>query len=91
MDETMNTELEVTTEVSELEDVNQDITIDETSYGPSKGFIALVVGGIAAVAVGATIAIKRHKKKKEAALAEEGDKFDGDFADELDDEDVELE
>lgn len=79
MDETMkNTEVEVTTEVSGAEDVSQEITI-ETKSGPSKGFVALVVGGVVAAAVGATVAIKRHKKKK--ANAREEDEFDEVFGD----------
>lgn len=92
MNETMNTGVEVTTGVSGLEGVTHEITIEETSSGPSKGFIALVVGGIAAVAVGATVAIKRHKKKK-AAQAEE-ELFEDDFDEYLEDEEddqVEIE
>lgn len=93
MDETMNTGVEVTTEVSGVEEVPQEITIEETSSGPSKGFIALVVGGIAAVAVGATVAIKRHKKKKAAQAEEEffEDDFDEDMEDEEKPEHVEAE
>lgn len=91
MDDTMNTGVEVETEVSGAEEVTQEVMIEETSSGPSKGFIALVVGGIAAVAVGATVAIKRHKKKKEAA--QEQDEFeDDDFYEEEDEEEtVEVE
>ena len=63
MDETMNTEVEVTTEVSG-EEVKPEIMVEESSSGPSKTFVGLVVGGIAAVAVGAAVAWKRHKKKK---------------------------
>lgn len=87
MDETMNTGVEVATGVSGAEEVTQEITIEETSSGPSKGFIALVVGGIAAVAVGVTVAIKRHKKKKAAQAEEEffEDDFDEDLEDEEDD------
>lgn len=86
MDETMNTGVEVTTEVSGAEEVTQEVMIEETSGGPSKGFVALVVGGIAAVAVGATIAIKRHKKKKVSAKVEEDDEFEDDFSADLEDE-----
>lgn len=82
MDETMNTGVEVATGVSGAEEVTQEITIEETSSGPSKGFIALVVGGIAAV--GATVAIKRHKKKKAAQAEEEF--FEDDFDEDLEDE-----
>lgn len=73
MDETMNTGVGVATGVSGAKEVTQKITIEETSSGPSKGFIALVVGGIAAVAVavGATVATKQHKKKKAAQAEEE--------------------
>lgn len=82
MDETMNTGVEVATGVSGAEEVTQKITIEKTSSGPSKGFIALVVGGIAAV--GATVAIKRHKKKK--ATQAEKEFFKNDFNKNLEDE-----
>ena len=89
MDETMNTGVEVTTDVSGNDEVSQEIaTIEETSGGPSKTFVGLVVGGIAAVAIGATVAWKRHKKNKaekaqEAAEEDfEDDDFDGEFFDE---------
>ena len=87
MDETMNTGVEVTTEVSG-EEVKPEIMIEETSGGPSKTFVGLVVGGIAAVAIGATVAWKRHKKNKAEKAQEpaeedfEDDDFDGEFFDE---------
>ena len=92
MDNTMNTEVEVTTEVSG-EEVKPEITIEETSSGPSKMFIGLVVGGIAAVAIGATVAWKRHKKNKaeKAQEAAEEDFEDDDFYEEDLDEDPEDE
>ena len=92
MDNTMNTEVEVTTEVSG-EEVKPEITIEETSDGPSKTFVGLVVGGIAAVAVGATVAWKRHKKNKAEKAQEtaEEDFEDDDFDDEFLDEDSETE
>lgn len=71
MEENMNNEVEVTTEVSGAEEVTQEITIEDSSSGPSKGFIALVAGGVAAVVVGTVIAIKRHKKKKAARKDED--------------------
>lgn len=64
MDENKNVEVEVMTESSGMDDVNQEITIEETSSGPSKGFVTLVVGAVVAVAIGAAVTIKRHKKKK---------------------------
>lgn len=80
MEETMNTGVEeVTTEVFETEEVDQEITIDETS-GPSKGFIALAAGGIAAIVVGTIVAVKRHKKKK--ADAQKEDQFEEGNSDE---------
>lgn len=94
MDETMNTGVEVTTDVSGAEEVSQEITIEETSGGPSKTFVGLVVGGIAAVAIGATVAWKRHKKKKAAKAQDaeedfEDDEFyDEDFEDDPEDEEV---
>lgn len=92
MDETMNTGVEVTTEVSE-EEVKPEIMIEEVSGGPSKTFVGLVVGGIAAVAIGATVAWKRHKKNKaeKAQEAAEEDFEDDDFYDEDLDEDPETE
>lgn len=93
MDETMNTGVEVTTDVSGAEEVSQEITIEESSGGPSKTFVGLVVGGIAAVAIGATVAWKRHKKKKAAKAqdAAEEDFEDDDFYWEDLDEDPETE
>ena len=94
MDDTMNTGVEVTTEVSGKDEVSQEITtIEETSGGPSKTFIGLVVGGIAAVAIGATVAWKRHKKNKaeKAQESAEEDFEDDDFDDEFFDEDLETE
>lgn len=94
MDETMNTGVEVTTDVSGAEEVSQEITIEETSGGPSKTFVGLVVGGIAAVAIGATVAWKRHKKKKAAKAQDaeedfEDDEFyEEDFEDDPEDEEV---
>lgn len=94
MDETMNTGVEVTTDVSGDDEVSKEITtIEETSGGPSKTFVGLVVGGIAAVAIGATVAWKRHKKKKaeKAQEAAEEDFEDDEFYDEDLDEDPEAE
>ena len=93
MVETMNTGVEVTTDVSGEDEVSQEITIEETSGGPSKTFVGLVVGGIAAVAIGATVAWKRHKKNKaeKAQEAAEEDFEDDDFDDEFFDEDLETE
>lgn len=82
MDETMNTGVEVTTDVSGKDEVSQEITtIEETSSGPSKMFVGLVVGGIAAVAIGVTVAWKRHKKNKaeKAQESAEEDFEDDDF------------
>lgn len=92
MDDTMNTGVEVTTEVSG-EDVKPEIMIEETSGGPSKTFVGLVVGGIAAVAIGATVAWKRHKKNKAEKAQEpaEEDFEDDDFYEEDLDEDPEDE
>lgn len=94
MDETMNTGVEVTTDVSGKDEVSQEITtIEETSGGPSKTFVGLVVGGIAAVAIGATVAWKRHKKNKaeKAQESAEEDFEDDDFYEEDLDEDPEAE
>lgn len=55
--------------------------------GPSKGFVALVVGGIAAVAVGVAVVMKRHKKKKAETqtAVEDYDDYE-DFADTYDED-----
>ena len=92
MVETMNTGVEVMTDVSG-EEVKPEIMIEETSGGPSKTFVGLVVGGIAAVAIGATVAWKRHKKNKaeKAQETDEEDFEDDDFDDEFLDEDPEAE
>ena len=92
MVETMNTGVEVMTDVSG-EEVKPEIMIEETSGGPSKTFVGLVVGGIAAVAIGATVAWKRHKKNKaeKAQEAAEEDFEDDDFYEEDLDEDPEAE
>ena len=92
MVETMNTGVEVTTDVSG-EEVKPEIMIEETSGGPSKTFVGLVVGGIAAVAIGATVAWKRHKKNKaeKAQEAAEEDFEDDDFDDDFFEEDPEAE
>ena len=89
MDDTMNTGVEVvTTEVSG-EEVKPEIMIEETSGGPSKTFVGLVVGGIAAVAIGATVAWKRHKKnkaKKAQEIAEEDFEDDDFYIEDLDED-----
>ena len=91
MVETMNTGVEVTTDVSG-EEVKPEIMIEETSGGPSKTFVGLVVGGIAAVAIGATVAWKRHKKNKAEKAQEPAEEdFEDDFDDEFLDEDSETE
>ena len=93
MDETMNTGVEVTTDVSGEDEVSQEITIEETSGGPSKTFVGLVVGGIAAIAIGATVAWNRHKKNKaeKAQEAAEEDFEDDDFDEEDCDEGLPVE
>lgn len=82
MDEIMNvtTEInEVTTDLSES-NLSQDIVTEETSSGPSIGFTALIVGGIAGAAIALTVAIKRHKKKKAEVFEQE------EFYSDIDDE-----
>lgn len=91
MDETMNAGVEVTTEVSG-EEVKPEIMIEESSSGQSKTFIGLVVGGITAVAIGATVAWKRHKKNKAEKAQEADEEYfeDDDFDDEFFEEDPEV-
>lgn len=92
MDDTMNTGVKVTTEGSG-EEVKPKIRIEESSGGPSKTFVGLVVGGIAAVAIGATVAWGRHKKNKaeKAQEAAKEDFEDDDFYEEDLDGDPEAE
>lgn len=85
--EAMNTEIEVTTEVSEGTDVDQGITTEESS-GPSKGFIATVVGCGAALIIGVGVAIHNYRKNKR--LNEEVMEEDDDF-DDFHDEDLDVE
>ena len=93
MNETMNTDVEVTMDVSGENGVSQELTIEESSGGPSKTFVGIVVGGIAAVAIGATVAWKRHKKNKteKAQESAEEDFEDNEFYVEDLDEDPETE
>ena len=93
MDDTMNTGVEVTKDVSGEDKVSQEITIEKSSGGPSKTFVGIVVGGIAAVAIGATVAWERHKKNKAEKAQEpaEEDFEDDDFYEEDLDEDPEDE
>lgn len=63
MEENMNVEVGVTTESNETEETNLDTEIEVTS-GPSKGFVALCVTGLAAAVGGVIYAVNRHKKKK---------------------------
>ena len=92
MDDTMNTGVKVTTDVSG-EEVKPEIRIEKSSGGPSKTFVGIVVGGIAAVAIGATVAWERHKKNKAEKAQEpaEEDFEDDDFYEEDLDEDPEAE
>lgn len=77
MEETTKME-EVLTEaaeaIDEITDIATPINMDVMPSGPSKGFVALVAGGVAAIAVTAFVAVKRHKKKK-AANRKESDDF----------------
>ena len=91
MDETMNTGVKVTTDVSG-EEVKPEIRIEKSSGGPSKTFVGIVVGGIAAVAIGATVAWERHKKNKAEKTQEAAEEdFEDDFYEEDLDEDPEAE
>lgn len=82
MEETMNTGMDVSTEVSET--AAQEVSVEEISSGPSKGFVALVVGGIAAAGIGVAVMIKKHKKKKAEA---QGDDLDCEiYEDEFEDD-----
>lgn len=75
----------VTMEVSGAEDVTLEFENEDTSSdGPSKGFVALAVGAIAAVAVGAAVVIERRKRKKvREELEEKYDYFEEAKEDEI--------
>lgn len=92
MEENKNTEVEVMAEDfgSAASECGLEVTnLEPSAGGPSKGFVALAVGAVATVVVGATVAIKRHKKKKADAKAEVEDFNEDDWDDEPfeDDED----
>lgn len=87
MEEKTMDNVEVTTEVSGADEVTTDITITDLPPKPSKGFVALVAGGIAALAVGAAVAYQKHKKKKSEAAVEEEEIDD---EDDWDDEDLDA-
>lgn len=83
MEEIKNTEVEVMTEDlgSAASECGLEVTnLEPSAGGPSKGFVALAVGAVAAVVIGATVAIKRHKKKKADAKAQAED-FDEEYDD----------
>lgn len=68
---------EVETEVSGASEVTQEVSFEETSAGPSKGFIAGCVGIGAAAIAGIVFAVKKHnKKKKDKAQAAAEDDYD---------------
>lgn len=88
MEDIKNNEVEVTTEVSGAEEMTQEILIPKSSSEePSKGFVALVVGGIAAAVVGTVVAVKRHKKKKTDA-EDPVEEYDQDFDDFYEEDDL---
>lgn len=82
MEETKNIETNEMTEETGGSVSVIDLVPEETS-GPSKGFVALVIAGAAAIVAGTVVAVKRHKKKK-ARLDED---LDVDFEDEFFDDD----
>lgn len=90
MEETMNSGAEVTTEEAErIEQAFVDVIEEDPSGGPSKTFVGLVVGGIAAVAIGAAVAWKRHKKNKMNNVRNSGEDFYyEDFEDDSEDTEV---
>lgn len=82
-------ENKVTDVIEEVTDLVETPDIEfESSEGPSKGFVTLVVGGVAALAVGAGIAWKRHKKKKAEKLVVDDDNYEDEEEEELEDDDL---
>lgn len=99
-EETMNAEV---VEEVETDETSEPMCCEESNYeieyevasGPSKGFIALCVGGIAAAAVGVVVAINKHKNKKKIKSLERdianADYVDDDEEDEETDDPIETE
>lgn len=88
MDENMN--VEVLTEASGAEEVTQEFEYEETTSGPSKGFVGLAVAAGAALVGGGVALVVRHKKKKQKK-AEEVEIIDVDDEDFEDAEETEQE
>lgn len=63
MEESMNNEMDRATEMSETNGGDQDF-VSRKSQGPSKGFMTLVGGGVAALVAIGVVAFNRHKRKK---------------------------
>lgn len=82
MDETMkNTEMDVVTEETGVDESTYNYEVETTSK-PSKGFVALVVGGVLAVAAGIAVAVKKHNDKKNRACIQLGEENFEEFEDE---------
>lgn len=62
MEENKNMEMEVQNETTDMMEIPP--MESKESSGPSKGFVTLVVGGLAAAVAGGIVAFRRHKKKK---------------------------
>lgn len=73
MDNTMNENYEITTEVSDSGEETQKI--EEASTGPSKVFKIICAGGVATIL--GIIALRKHNKKK--AKTQETVEEDDDF------------
>lgn len=63
MEESMNNEMDRITEMSETNSGDQDF-VSKKSQGPSKAFMTLVGGGVAALLAIGVVAFNRHKRKK---------------------------
>lgn len=72
MEENKNMEMEVQNEMTDMVELPPMESESNESSGPSKGFVTLVVGGLAAAVAGGIVAFRRHKKKK---LEKEFDDF----------------
>ena len=71
MEEKKNDEVvEVTMDLAEIENV-QNVGMEEVSSGPSKGFVALAIGGLAVIGIGGYVAFKKYRSKKQKAQKEE--------------------
>lgn len=64
------------------EEVSDENNTQETTSGPSKGFVAVVVGGLLALGTVVGLAIWNHKKNKAVSEESEEDSHEDSFSEE---------